>query len=156
MFWGMYNGTMEGAKFMYSQDFVPSEFALSNDEHPYPVLATALRGFGAKPLEWEAFIRHLLRKRVQLSSPVPGPQGPRLNSDYDLGYPCSILEYGTPLDELFGRTKTPFEGKAAADRWLDILSSEGYNIQSYLEEEQALHAAHMHFTVPSHYLCICK
>ena len=156
MFWETYNGPIEGAEFMCSQGFVPSEFTFSNDEHPYPVLATALRGYGAHPLAWKIFIRHLLRKRVELSSPVPGPQGPRLDSDYGYRYPCSILEYGTPLDELFGRTKTPFEGKAAADRWLDILSSEGYNIQSYLEEEQALHAAQMHFTVPSTDICICK
>ena len=156
MFWGTYNGAMEGAKFMYSQGFVPSEFTLSNDEHPYPVLATALRGFGAYPQEWGIFIRHLLRKRVELSSPVPGPWGPRFNSDYGLRYPCSIMEYGTPLDELFGYTKIPFEGKAAADGWLDILSSEGYNIESYLEEEQALHAVHMHFTVSSNRYVMCK
>ena len=61
-------------------------------------------------------------------------------------YPCKILKYGTPLDELFCRTKTPFEGEEAADRWLQILSSEGYDVVAYLEEELALHAQQMQLT----------
>lgn len=43
---------------------------------------------------------------------------------------------------------TPLEGKAAADRWLDILSSEGYDIIAYIEEEQAVHASQRLITCP--------
>ena len=150
LFWLMYDGPVEGAQFMFSQSFVPSEFKLSDDEHTYPVLATALKKFAIHPLKWEKFLRHLLRKGVELSSPVL--RGWKLSAskdDHGPEYPCSILDYGTPLDELFSLTWTPFEGKAAADGWMSILSSEGYNVQSYLEKEQALHAAQMYLTVPS-------
>ena len=150
MFWMMYDGPVEGAQFMFSQDFVPSEFKLSDDEHTYPVLATALKKYAIHPLEWEKLLRHILRKGVELSSPVlRGWKLSALKDGYGPKFPCSILDHGTPLDELFSLTETSFEGKAAADGWMSILSSEGYDVQSYLEEEQALHAAQMHLTVPS-------
>ena len=157
LFWMMYDGPVEGAQFMFSQGFVPSEFKLSDDEHTYPVLFTALKEYGIHPLEWEKFLRHLLRKGVDLSSPVLRVwRLSALNYGYDPKYPCSISDYGTPLDELFSLTETPFEGKAAADGWMSILSSEGYNISSYLEEEQALHAAQMYFTAPCSVYHRCK
>ena len=150
MFWMMYDGPVDGAQFMFSQDFVPSEFKLSDDEDTYPVLATALKKYAIHPLEWEKLLRHILRKGVELSSPVlRGWKLSALKDGYGPKYPCSILDHGTPLDELFSLTETSFEGKAAADGWMSILSSEGYDVQSYLEEEQALHAAQMHLTVPS-------
>ncbi|KAM0794361.1 hypothetical protein BDR22DRAFT_695815 [Usnea florida] len=150
MFWMMYDGPVGGAQFMFSQGFVPSHFKLSDDEHTYPVLATALKKYGEHPLGWENFLRHLLRKGVDLSSPVlRGWKPSALKNGYGPEYPCSILDYGTPLDELFSLTETSIEGKAAADGWVSILSSEGYNVQSYLEVEHALHAPQMYLTVPS-------
>ena len=150
IFWMMYDGLADGAQFMFSQGFVPSDFKLSDDEHTYPVLATALKKYGEHPLRWEKFLRHLLRKGVDLSSPVlRGWKPSALKDGYGPKYPCSILDYGTPLDELFSLTETSFEGQAAAGGWVSILSSEGYNVQSYLEVEHALHAPQMYLTVPS-------
>ena len=149
-FWMMYDGPVEGAQYMFSQGFIPSEFKLSDDEHTYPVLATALKKYAIYPSRWEKFLRHLLRKGVELSSPVlRGWKRSALKGGYGPNYQCSILDHGTPLDELFSLTETSFEGKAAADGWMSILSSEGYDVQSYLEKEQALHATQMHLTVPS-------
>lgn len=149
-FWKNCTGPVEAAEFMLLQELIPSESDASDGEDPFPMLATALRAYGHESSRWECFLRLLLRKRVGLHVPVPRDCGVEKINDY-LGpmYPCKILEYGTPLDELFMWTKTPSEGKAAADRWLEILSSEGYDVKDYLEEEQVLHAAQMQLTYPS-------
>ena len=145
-------GPVEAAEFMLLQELIPSESDASDGEDPFPILATALREYGRESSTWESFLRLLLRKRVDLHGPVPREfLVVEERNDY-LGpmFPCKILEYGTPLDELFMWTWIPSEGKAAADRWLEILSSEGYDVKAYLEEEQVLHAAQMQLTYP-HY-----
>lgn len=58
------------------------------------------------------------------------------------------LEIRYPIRRAFLTTMTPLEGKAAADGWLDILSSEGYDIIAYIEEEQAVHASQRLLTCP--------
>lgn len=148
--WGIYVGPVEGAEFMFSQGLLLSEFYNSDDDDDYfPPLATALRAYSTEPSRWDSFIRLLLRKRPGLHMPVPRNPGFEVNErNRDLRYPCKILQYGTPLDELFAKTETPFEGEAAAKGWLQILSSEGYDVGSYLEEEQALHAAQKQLTCP--------
>lgn len=55
----------------------------------------------------------------------------------------------TPLDEVFTSTDTPFEVYMAAQRWLGILDSEGYDMRAYLVEEEALHELQNYFTLPS-------
>ena len=153
-FWEHYTGPVEGAEFMFSQGLIPSEFDVSDDDNDFPPLATALREYSTEPSRWDSFIRLLLRKRADLHTPVPRNSGLEINQiDRDLGYPCKILKYGTPLDELFAKTQTPFGGEAAANGWLQILSSEGYDVGSYLEGEQALHAAQMQLTGPSWCKC---
>ena len=146
-FWWFYRGSVEGAEFMLSQGLIQSDSDLPHGETPFPPLATALGNYGLGLSEWEYLIRLLLRQKVDLHSPVPrfGTKA----SWFGLGYPCAILEDGTPLDELFGSAQTPLEGMVAADCWLEILSSEGYDVKAYLEEEQALHAAQMQFTYSS-------
>ena len=144
-----FQGQVEGAEFMFSQGLLRSEFDVSDDDDDFLPLARALRAYSTEPSRWDSFIRLLLRKRPGLHMPVS--RNPGLNTDEiyrDLGYPCKIFENESPLDELFAKTETPFEGEAAAKGWLQILSSEGYDVGSYLEEEQALHAAQMQISCP--------
>ncbi|CAD6581412.1 MAG: hypothetical protein ASARMPRED_000606 [Alectoria sarmentosa] len=148
-FWMTFQGQVEGAEFMFSQGLLRSEFDVSDDDDDFLPLARALRAYSTEPSRWDSFIRLLLRKRPGLHMPVS--RNPGLNTDEiyrDLGYPCKIFENESPLDELFAKTETPFEGEAAAKGWLQILSSEGYDVGSYLEEEQALHAAQMQISCP--------
>lgn len=142
MFWESYEGPVEGAEFMYSQGLVELESDVSDGEDFFPPLATALKMYGLRPLQWDGFLRLLLRKGVSLHSSVPRyPDA--------CTYPCGTSDYGTPLDELFALTETPFEGEEAGKRWLEVLSSEGRDVTAYLEEESALRAAQMQFICPS-------
>ena len=149
-FWGRYDGPVQGAEFMLSQDLIPLESDDSDDRDGFPLLGTTLKKYAEQASEWEAFLRLLVRKGVDLHSPVPREY---VSGDMKelLGpmYPCEISECGTPLDELFARTETPFEGEVAAARWLQILSSEGYDVNAYLEEESALHSQQMQLSCPS-------
>ena len=130
---------------MVSHDLIPTDSDVSDGEYPFPPLAVALGPYDIEMLQSERFLRLILRKTVDLHSPVPR----RWNFGDNI--PCKISEYGTPLDELFWKTETPFEGEAAGDRWLQILSSEGFDVMAYLEEEQALHASQMQLTYPSRF-----
>ena len=135
---------------MFSQDLIQSESDISDGEDIFPLLAVALREFGKDPSQWENFLRLILRKRVGSHSPVPRCYPLKyLNDPLRSIYPCKILRFGTPLDEVFGRNETPFEGELAARRWLQILASEGYDVKAYLEKESVLHAEQMHLTFPS-------
>ena len=150
-FWTQYVGPVEGADYMLSQESIQSEFDISDDKDFYVVLSTALREYGADPTRWERFVRFLLRKRADLHLLWPIIRRMEETDYITIGpeYPCKVLEKGSPLDELFGNTETPFEGKAAADGWLDIISSEGRDIVVYLERESALHASQMQLTSSS-------
>ena len=141
---------VEAVEFMWSKDSIPSEPDISDNEEAFPILATALREFGRDPWELESFLRFCLSKNAGLHSPVPRFK-PIRNWDKmnDSLFPCRVLEYGTPLDELFAWTMTPFEGEAIAHRWLQALSSEGFDLVAYLEEEFALHAEQMQLIHPS-------
>ena len=152
LFWMIYMpNPVEVADFMLSQDLIPSESDVSDDEEVFPILATALREFARDPSQWESFLRLLLRKNADLHSPVPRFRCTRDPDEiFESLFPCRVLEYGTPLDDLFVYTSTPFEGQAAAHYWLQILSSEGFDSRAYLEEEFALHAEQMQLIRPSH------
>ena len=149
-FWQVYRASVEVAEFMFGQDLIQSDSDVSDDENVFPIIAVVSRRYGEDPSEWESFLRLLLRKGVNLHSRVPRS---RNLQDLDKGlistYLCGVSEYRTPLDELFESTKTPFEGEEAANRWLELLSSEGYNVRAYLKQESALHAEQMQLTVPS-------
>ena len=151
-FWAtIFMTPVEAAEFMWSQDLTPSESDVSDDEEIFPILAGVLIEFGRDPSEWESFLRLCLSKNAGLHSPVPRFK-PIRNSDKmnDSLFPCRVLEYGTPLDELFAWTMTPFEGEAIAHRWLQVLSSEGFDSVAYLEEEFTLHAEQMQLIRPSY------
>ena len=153
LFWMWFQGSAETAEYMFSQDLIQSESDISDGENVFPVLATALRLFGRGSSEWERFLRLLLRKRSSLHSPVLKVWGiEEMRHDLRPTYPCKVLEHGTPLDELFLSTDTPFEAEAVANRWLQILSSEGYDVVAYLKEEFALHVQQMQLTIP----CSCR
>ena len=126
-----------------------AQSSASGSDH---IFATALRHFGAGNRAWEALIRKLIRKAVDVHSRV---NQYRINY-YDLNAPFvygpsdarDSWIYGTPLDELFAeRFKNPAAGcRASADAWLQILSSEGFDVQAYLKEEVAIHAAQTQLT----------
>lgn len=139
---------VEAAEFILSQDIIPSEPDDFDDEEVFPVIATALREFGRDPSQWESFLRLHLREHADLHSPVPRRRT-NLDEISESMLPCRVLEYGTPLDELFAWTWTPFEGEAIVRRWLQVLSSEGFDLGAYLEKEFALHEEQMQFIRPS-------
>lgn len=63
---------------------------------------------------------------------------------------CELIQYGTPLDELFRfwhEGGQPFDADEDALGWLQILESEGYNIEAYLEKERDLHTARKGLTL---------
>ena len=150
LFWMYFQGSVETAEYMFSQDLIQTRSDISDGDDVFPILAIALRGFGEDFSQWDRFLRLLLRKNSSLHSPVPRIWGyQELNNFLSPYYPCKALEFGTPLDELFLWTETPFEGEAIANRWLQVLSSEGIDVVAYLEEESALHAQQMQLTIPS-------
>ena len=144
-----YNGSVEGVELMVSQGLIRSDLDTSDREDHFPLLAIALRLYGANHFGWESFLRRLLRKRTDLHAPVSREVELPCNLPGGV-YPCKVLGHGTPLDDLFARIDTPFEGEAAAARWLQILSSEGYDVTAYLEEESRLHETQMQLTHPSY------
>lgn len=144
-------------EFLLSLDTVQQDLILiEGGESHYPVLGAALRTYGscfasdsacwtnpgpALLSRWESIIRRLLRIGVDVHAPVP--RGGKFQPD---DYPCTLNPYGTPLDELFTCIGTVDEAQDAADAWLQILSTEGKDILTYLEKEKALHATSPMFT----------
>jgi hypothetical protein len=147
-----YNGPPEGAEIILSQELLP--FGVSDaggGEVLFPPLAMALRSYahayfhGEQSQEWVSLIRKLVRTGADLHGPVP-------REDRDVmgtWTPYISNEFGTPLDELFINTHTPAEARTVADEWLQILSSEGYDIVAYLTTEMELHSAQHQLTYPS-------
>ena len=149
LFWTSFSGSVNTTEYMFSLDLIQTESDTSIGEDVFPVLATALRAFGEGSSEWERFLRLLLRKRSSLHSPVLRTVRYEYEDYLIRMLPCKLLEYGTPLDELFLTTRTPLEGEAIASRWLQILSSEGIDVVAYLKEEYALHEQQMQLTIGS-------
>ena len=108
----------------------------------YPSLAAALKLYARDPSIWERILRKLIRRGADLHAPVRrNPKDVK-----EIGYPCLLSEYGTPLDELFTSNRDQEAAKRAADGWLQILASEGYNASSYLKRENMSRAQDMQFT----------
>ena len=140
-----YTGPPEGAEFILSQDLAKHYIRFQDDSDPlYPALASILRLYAKRPEPWESVIRTLIRSGADVHAKVRRD----LTFLDQSTYPCPVSKYGTPLDELFKHTIDPLEGQVAASGWLQILSSEGYNILAYLEAESDLHARPMQLTIP--------
>lgn len=150
-FFSSYIGPPEGADLMLSLDAARYEILQTDqDTESFPALATGLRAYGEGLTTWEDFIRRLLRNGVDVHAIVPRRHcDENLITMFTSHYPCRISEPPTPLDELFSWTETPFEGSQAANDWLQMLSSEGYDILAYLKEEMALHTRQQQLTYPS-------
>ena len=107
----------------------------SPGEQLYPALATALRMYGLYLSEttdcraeidaWEAVIRRLIRNRADVHAVVP----PRTSYEWE----------GSLLNELFLYNADVFSSMIIGEAWLNILSTEGYDVSAYLETEQALY-----------------
>ena len=109
-FWSENDWPVEAAEYMFSLDLIPPKYEYSDGESYYPPLATALRRFGKHLSEWERFLRFLLRKKYDLQSPLPRNRDiEKLNSYVEPLYAFKVSEHGTPLDELFRLTSTPFD-----------------------------------------------
>lgn len=133
----MFQDPVNVADWMLSRYAVQYELSSSEQEEAfYHPLGTALREYARQEdlAGWESFIRRLIRSGVDVHTAIPRPR--RFNPQE---YPCVLSPHGTPLDELFTYLHTPWEAKAAADAWLQILSTEGYDIRACLETEKALH-----------------
>lgn len=100
--------------------------------------AVAVSLFGKCSMQWESVIRKLIHEEVDIHGQVRRLRSEPWYHDGPLPTPRVL---GTPLDELFGHTKTPFEARTVGNSWLRILASEGFDILAYLEEEIALHTA---------------
>ena len=159
---GCNSDNIEIAELMLSLDSVRETLVFNEwGEDLYPALGAALCGYGAHIADksvlrdfstpaylatWESIIRKLLHIGVDVHAPVL--RDDFLHSFQSESYPCTLSQYGTPLDELFTYTTTAGEAKEVADAWLQILSTEGIDILTYLEKEKALHATQAMFTCP--------
>ena len=151
MYFEEYRGPPEGIELILSE--YPAQYdKYSTDDGygpMYPALAAILSAYGRDPSwesnlpsSWESTLRVCLRRGADLHAPVR-------RSRFDMsqvGYPCEMAEYGTPLDELFRFNKDSSASRRAADGWLRILASEGHNVSLYLETEWNWRARDMHFT----------
>ena len=139
-----YRGPPEGAELILSEYPVQYDRRSLDDCYGkgYPTLAAILRAYAREPSPWESILRALIRRGADLHARVRRHRR-EMN---EIGYPCRMASYGTPLDELFSWNKGPFAARIAADGWLSILASEGHCPSNYLREEFILRAEDMHFT----------
>ena len=156
-----YFGPPLGAELLLSQqcglEDDPAQSGASGSVSDH-IFATALRNFGGNRA-WEALIRRLIRKGVDVHGRVNQDQIIYYNLNAQFAYDPSDARYswvyGTPLDELFVNrlTKSDAEDcRGSADAWLQILSSEGLDVQAYLKEEIAIHAAQNQLTWVSYHV----
>lgn len=145
-----HHGSPEPAAFMLSLDSVRYELSCTgHEDRIYPALARALHEYGRAQYEsdvhgdlagWESIIRRLIRIGVDIHAPIPC-----IDDQY------ALSRHRTPLDGLFTRATTPGQAKSTADAWLHILSTEGYDVRSYLEYEEAFHAMQWSLYEPEPY-----
>lgn len=136
-FFAGYHGAPEGMDLMLSQGSFEA-YSLTYDPSPFPILVTALRGYAADS-QWEPIIRRLIRRGHDLHAPiVHGPCSCIPIPDHFNCF-CGLPSFVRPLDGMFQAAVDPFEAIDMGDAWLDILSSEGYDVRAYLEKERILH-----------------
>lgn len=151
-----YKQPPEGAHAMLSLGLFDEQEQESNPL--WPLLATALRGLSSVDTlhldypKWESLIRRLLHRGVDLHAPTSRLLGyidpEQAYHKYSLRGRRQLSPFGTPLDELFDQTNSPFDSMLMAERWLNILASEGRDVHVYLEQERAMHAPRPYFTLP--------
>lgn len=155
-----YRGPPQGVELILSQQYElengPGQGVALDSAHYF---ATAVRNYGTGNTAWEPLVRKFIRKGVDMHARVTRGWIPNSELDCILAnIPSSDdlsdapdrfpygFRYGTPLDELFRLSHYPSESKESADAWFQILSSEGIDVQAYLMEEVALHAAQNQLT----------
>lgn len=130
-----------------------SQYPVQDDRHfidpgcgiIYPTLAAALQAYAREPSSWEPILRAIIRRDADLYASMR-----RDREDVDeIGYPCKMEAFGTPLDELFRLNEDASAARIAADGWLWILASEGKSASTYLKDEFSSRAGEKHFTHPS-------
>jgi len=132
-----YHGPPEGLEMLILHyPSIAEPYEASHESPSYPILATALRQFASDGSEWIAFIRQLVRKKIDLHARVPVHQWE--GDSY----------HRTPLDILFLTTETPYESELAGASWLHVLADEGYSVNEYLKKEMALHDADLNLKIP--------
>ena len=148
-FTSLYSGPPEGLEFIYLQQCVQAGFSVPDDELSSAMaFATALSQFGKGLPQWEHLIRTLIHKGVDIHGRVRQGlimKGPAYAPETGIE-PQYWCERGTPLDQLFEYTDTPIEANAVGDAWLEILSTEEYDVVTYLKQEIALHATQQQLT----------
>ena len=136
---------LECADFILSQESIHYSISQgAEDDTTIPILAEILSVFEGQPLRLEPLVRNLVRIGADLHARIPRRKEALRKLDSYGRLPRST--YGTPLDELFLSTSTPFEARAAADSWLRILASEGQDVKTYLKKEMDLHVMDGYFT----------
>lgn len=145
-FMRLYRGPPLGVEFLLLQN-TNLAGTLDQDDKTKSALAfvTAVSLFGNGFTQWESVIRKLIREGVNIHGQIRGSWSKPWYADDSK----SVL--GTPLDELFVYTNTPFEAQIVGKSWLHTLSSEGYDILAYLNEEIALHTPQYLLTWPTYY-----
>ena len=113
------------------------------------VLAKALKWFGSGDPGWTRLIRQLLRKGHSVH------EAPSDRFAFGIFGQVYDIPGWTLLDCLFWSTWTPLEAEEAGSSWLQLLSSEGYDVVCYLEREMALYAPYYHVLHMSPYRQLC-
>lgn len=146
-FSNLYHGPPAGVEFLLLQDeTLVGDLDQDAREKAAYAFAGAVSLFGEGFRQWENLIRKLIREGVNIHGQVRHFWYQSWNERESHGFLDIPDVPGTPLDDLFIRTKTPSEARAVANIWLQILESEGYDAVTYLKEEVALHEPQQHLT----------
>ena len=138
-FINLYCGTPEGLELLLKQWC--TQWGMDDDRSIEALaLATAVSEYGRGILEWDYFIRKLLRSGTNIHGNAPE----LFMVHFDGGDGVSHVWQSprrTPLHELLIYTATPLEAQTAGDAWLDLLTSEGCDVKAYLDRERSEHEA---------------
>ena len=132
-----FEGPSEAIELMFIQDCGGVATSHSHDELIwYHVLLEAVGKYSLGCTDWEHLIRRLLRKGIAAHPSYDNGMSQVPSASYF----AFQSRRSTLLDGLFFQTCTPFEAEKLGDSWLQLLSSEGYDVVEYLKMEMALHA----------------
>ena len=130
-----YTGPPEGLELLLSPDVYPVE--LDWRQLPLTFIVTALKNFAANVPTWTKFIQRVVR----LSADLHRVHWDHRQSNRDTETLSTMQDRRlTLLDELLYLVISPEHGEFVVQAWLDILSTEGHDVRSYLETEMTLHA----------------
>lgn len=154
--WYCFQGPAKDVDMLYQQCSGFMEFQEEDSQLTCShVLTKALWEYGRGRLEWGYLVRKMVRNGVDLHGRVCHAYIDEPN-EYNMGDGVAggrrskrkdrRAMHGTPLDELFKETVSPYEAELAAQNWLWILRREGVDELAYLAEEFALHTAQQQLT----------